>query len=132
MQAGAQVLENGTLVPAHQSHTFSGLASSVPVDLEHISHPMWEIATGALQTGRVLGEGEFGIVHEGRWNGTPVAVKVCMRAHVPSLVWVKLALLFCNERLCCRGSSLEFPFVRYGLKARCAPSCGVLPLKTVH
>eukprot|EP00892_Ulva_mutabilis_P001691 jgi/Ulvmu1/11522/UM078_0011.1 len=36
----------------------------------------WEIPPAALSLGTVLGEGEFGIVHKGRWNGTPVAIKV--------------------------------------------------------
>lgn len=40
------------------------------------SDPEWEIPPAALSLGTVLGEGEFGIVHKGRWNGTPVAIKV--------------------------------------------------------
>lgn len=42
----------------------------------------WEIPPAALSLGTVLGEGEFGIVHKGKWNGTPVAIKVRRRVSV--------------------------------------------------
>eukprot|EP00892_Ulva_mutabilis_P012550 jgi/Ulvmu1/9668/UM055_0006.1 len=76
LHAGARVLENDALLLASESATFCTLASNVPAALEHINHPDWEICPDELTLGAVLGEGEFGIVHAGRWNGTPVAIKV--------------------------------------------------------
>jgi hypothetical protein len=71
------VYENGKLIKPGESRVFSALASAVPADLQHIVHPDWEIQLPDIQLGRILGEGEYGVVHCGRWNGTPVAIKVC-------------------------------------------------------
>lgn len=70
------MLENEALLLASESAAFSALASNIPAALEHINHPDWEICPDELIVGAVLGEGEFGVVHSGRWNGTPVAIKV--------------------------------------------------------
>eukprot|EP00892_Ulva_mutabilis_P001690 jgi/Ulvmu1/11521/UM078_0010.1 len=35
----------------------------------------WEIQRDDLSVGSVIGKGEFGVVHTGRWHGTPVAIK---------------------------------------------------------
>lgn len=37
----------------------------------------WEIFPDDLLMESLLGEGQFGMVHKGRWNGAPVAIKVC-------------------------------------------------------
>eukprot|EP00892_Ulva_mutabilis_P001692 jgi/Ulvmu1/11523/UM078_0012.1 len=36
----------------------------------------WEITPDELTLAAVIAEGEFGIVYKGKWNGTPVAIKV--------------------------------------------------------
>jgi len=48
------------------------LAQSVRYD----DHNLWEIDATDIEFVKKLGEGEFGEVHMGRWNGTLVAVKV--------------------------------------------------------
>lgn len=62
------------LAPVQECHMASKTAHSPGG--QPISDPVWEIPPAALSLGTVLGEGEFGIVHKGRWNGTPVAIKV--------------------------------------------------------
>ena len=76
VQAGARICERGELRQASESATFRDLASTVPAALQHIMHPDYEVSGDALQLGVLLGQGEFGVVHRGRWHGTPVAVKV--------------------------------------------------------
>lgn len=44
--------------------------------IEDINTADWEITPDELTLAAVLGEGEFGIVYKGKWNGTPVAIKV--------------------------------------------------------
>ena len=36
----------------------------------------WEIERGNLSVGKQIGEGEFGIVHKGMYNGNPCAIKM--------------------------------------------------------
>ena len=36
----------------------------------------WEIERGNLSVGKQIGEGEFGIVHKGTYNGQPCAIKM--------------------------------------------------------
>lgn len=54
-------------------------APSAPGDsaLGHSHAAEWEISPDELTLAAVLGEGEFGMVYKGKWNGTPVAIKVC-------------------------------------------------------
>ena len=54
-------------------------APSAPSDsaLENSNAAEWEISPDELTLAAVLGEGEFGMVYKGKWNGTPVAIKVC-------------------------------------------------------
>lgn len=87
MQAGARVLENEALLLASESAAFCTLASNVPAALAHINHPDWEICPDELTLGAVLGEGEFGVVHSGRWNGTPVAIKVRPHPYTSPRKW---------------------------------------------
>lgn len=68
--------EGGALVKPTDSHAYASLACAVPAELHSINHPDWEIELADLHLGRVVGEGEFGVVHHGMWNGTPVAIKV--------------------------------------------------------
>lgn len=74
LQADTHSLNSKDL-PSVPEHT-SGQPKQ-PLPCGHLdSEPEWEIPPSALSLGTVLGEGEFGIVHKGRWNGTPVAIKV--------------------------------------------------------
>lgn len=65
---------NSKELPALPSHNMAG--NSKLLHGQQQVDPEWEIPPAALSLGTVLGEGEFGIVHKGRWNGTPVAIKV--------------------------------------------------------
>ena len=76
MQSGARVFEGGALVRATESQEYAALVCAVPAELHSMNHPDWEIELADLHLGRVVGEGEFGVVHHGMWNGTPVAIKV--------------------------------------------------------
>ena len=76
MQAKAAVYESGTLRPPSESTQFGKLANNLQMALHDVMHPDYEIDPRCLELGEVLGEGEFGVVHRGKWHGTPVAVKV--------------------------------------------------------
>ena len=66
-----------TLVPLDPAFPCPATAAALaPSTLQ----PEWEIDPAALTLGRVIGEGEFGVVHEARWWGQPVAVKVLRRS----------------------------------------------------
>lgn len=80
LQAGARVFERGTLVHPTDSRAYAPLVCAVPAELHSINHPDWEIELSDLHLGAAVGEGEFGVVHNGLWNGTPVAIKVLMHA----------------------------------------------------
>jgi len=43
---------------------------------QSVSSYDWDISPGDFTLGPALGSGDFGIVYQGRWHGTPVAVKV--------------------------------------------------------
>lgn len=81
LQADTPSLSSKDL-PSVPEHT-SGQPQQ-PLPCGHLDNePEWEIPASALSLGTVLGEGEFGIVHKGRWNGTPVAIKVLRLPHTP-------------------------------------------------
>jgi len=71
---GGKVLDRENPIQAMALVDVSGtkLGQSVRYD----DHKLWEIDAGDIEFVRKLGEGEFGEVHMGRWNGTLVAVKV--------------------------------------------------------
>jgi serine/threonine protein kinase len=104
VQAGARVQENGKLIKPAESRMFCALASAVAADLQQIIHPDWEIQLSGIQLRRILGEGEYGVVHCGRWNGTPVAIKVCA-APQPARFAHKAAIL--SKCQCSSESSLR-------------------------
>lgn len=77
-----------------ESQGYASLVCAVPAELHSINHPDWEICLTDLHLGHVVGEGEFGVVHYGLWNGTPVAIKVHSSCFL-------LLLLFCMRSLIC-------------------------------
>jgi len=46
----------------------------------------WEIPFNELQFGPMIGEGTFGVVHKGKWHGTPVAIKTLKFSKVTAAV----------------------------------------------
>ena len=80
---------------------------------EHLK--MWQISFRSIQLQRIIGEGSYGRVYLGTWQGTPVAVKILLYT----------ALDACNEEAMTRALTLSNPVlanlskVCVGLAERC-------------
>lgn len=70
------MFENGALIAASHSKAFGQMASAMPLTLELVNHPDYEIEPADLTMLDILGEGQYGVVHEADWHGTPVAAKL--------------------------------------------------------
>lgn len=64
---------------------------------EHLK--MWQISFRSIQLQRIIGEGSYGRVYLGTWQGTPVAVKILLNT----------ALDACNEEAMTRALTLSNP-----------------------
>jgi predicted Ser/Thr protein kinase len=69
------IWEEGALRRPADSVAFGAMATVLPHQLRQVFHAEWEVPTEDLELGATIGEGEFGVVHRGRWHATPVAVK---------------------------------------------------------
>jgi hypothetical protein len=74
------MFEHGSLVETADSHHFCALDATMQSIAHGINHPDWEIQLTDIELGHMVGEGEYGVVHYGRWHRTPVAIKVLLQA----------------------------------------------------
>lgn len=78
---------------------------------EHLK--MWQINFRSIQLQRMIGEGSYGRVYLGTWQGTSVAVKILLNT----------ALDACNEEAMTRALTLSNP-VLANLSKVCVGSAG--------
>eukprot|EP00892_Ulva_mutabilis_P001689 jgi/Ulvmu1/11520/UM078_0009.1 len=69
---------NSALVDMPQARV-AGSATNKPARQQSVGARDWDIHPDSISVGPLLGAGDYGAVYQGRWHGTPVAVKILKR-----------------------------------------------------